>query len=106
MKTLVAIWNSIKGNPIFVTAWTLFAGALGSELTTAWTSGKFDFSLQSWQKMGEAAAVTTAIALIHLYITPKNATVQATFPPSQTVVSVPATLEPVDPKAVPTTPKE
>ncbi len=101
MNALKKFWDSIRSNPFFVTAWTLFAGALGSELTTAWTSGKFDFSLQSWQKMGEAAAMTAVIALVHLYLPQPNPTVAAVTPPSTKIEDVPAKpLEPIDPKAI------
>ena len=106
MSKLIALWNKIKSNPVFVTAWTLFAGALGKELMTAYTTHKLDFSLQSWQQMAGAAAMTAIIALIHLYIIPQNPTVAATIPPSDTVVDVPAQLEPIDPKAVATNPQK
>jgi hypothetical protein len=99
------IWlKSIRSNPIFVLAWTSFAGALGSEVMTAYTTGKLDFSLQSWQKMAESAAVTAGLALLHLYFPQPNPTVQVTFPPSTEPVQVEAKLQPVNPAAVPVPP--
>ena len=104
MNAIKQLWLKVHNNPVFVTAWTLFAGAFGSEVTTAWTSGHFDFSLQSWQKMAESAAMTAAVALVHLYIIPKNPTMAATIPPDPQVKQVPAALEPINPAAVPVPP--
>jgi hypothetical protein len=106
MNEIMAWLKSIRSNPIFVAGWTAFAGAFGSEVMTAYTTGKLDFSLQSWQKMAESAALTATLALIHLYFPQPNPTVAATFPPSKTPVDVPAQLEPVDPKAVPVNPPQ
>ena len=100
MKALIAWFKSIRGNPIFVTAWTLFAGALGKELVTTLETGKLDLSAKSFESMAAAAISTTVVALIHLYLPQPNPTVPAMFPPSKTPVEVPAQLEPIDPKAV------
>ena len=95
-------WDKIRSNPIFVAAWTAFAGALGKEILTAYTTHKLDFSLQSWQQMGGAALSTAAIALVHLYMPQPNPTVPAITPPSTEIKDVPAKpLEPIDPKAQP-----
>ena len=50
------------------------------------------------------AIVTAAVGILLFYWKTSSTTIPATFPPSQTVVNVPAKLEPIDPKAVPTTP--
>ena len=106
MSKLQAFWNTLKSNPVFVAAWTAFAGAFGKEVMTAYTTGKLDWSLQSWQQMGAAAALMAIVSLVHLYIIPANPTVPATIPPSTTVVDVPAKIEPVDPKTIPTEEKQ
>ena len=104
MNAFLAWLKSIRSNPVFVAAWTAFAGAFGSEVMTAYTTGHLDFSLQSWQKMAESAGMVAAAALIHLYFPQPNPTVPATFPPSPQVEQVAATLKPVDPAAVPVNP--
>ena len=62
-----AFWLKLTRNPFLVTAWTLFAGALGKQLCTAIQSGSFDWSLKSCEQMAAAAIGSAAIALIHLY---------------------------------------
>ena len=106
MNAIIQWIKKNASNPFFVTAWTLFAGALGKELVTTLETGKIDLTLKSFESMAAAAVSTTVIALIHLYIIPQNPTVQATIPPSKTVVDVPAQLEPIDPKAVPANPQK
>ena len=105
MKPILAWLKSIRSNPVFVLAWTSFAGAFGSELMTAYTTGKLDFSLQSWQKMAESAAMVAGAALVHLYFPQPNPKVAATFPPDPEVVKVAAQLEPINPAAKAVEPK-
>ena len=94
LKTFVA-WLKVQASkPVFVTVWTLFAGALGKEILTTIQTGHIDLSAKSIQSMVWAAIGTTFIALIHLYLPQPNPT-------------VPAQLEPVDPNpaAAPVEPK-
>ena len=102
MNAIAAWLKSVRNDPRFVTAYSLFLGALGSEIYTLSQTGHIDLSLQSVKKMVATALGATAVSLYHLYIQPPNPTVAATFPPSKTPVDVPAQLEPIDPKAVPT----
>jgi hypothetical protein len=104
MNAFIARFKSIRSNPFFVTAWTLFAGAIGKEVVTTIQTGNVDLSARSVESMLFAAGGITAVALIHLYLPQPNPTVPAMFPPSKTLVDVPAQLEPVDPKAVPILP--
>jgi hypothetical protein len=105
LKIFVAWLKAQAGKPVFVTIWTLFAGALGKEILTTIQTGRIDLSAKSIQSMVGAAVGTTVIALIHLYLPQPNPTVPATFPPSPQVEQVVATLKPVDPAAVPVEPK-
>ena len=50
------------------------------------------------------AIVSALLAILLFYWRTTATTVPATFPPSQTVVNVPAQLEPIDRKAVPAEP--
>ena len=100
MNFITKLWLKLRGNPLFVIAWTAFAGALVSQLTTDLQEGKVDFSPVQLQKMLTTAAIAAGLAILHLYTPQQNPTVPATFPPSTTKVEVPAQLEPVDPKAV------
>ena len=68
MTSFLSWFNSIKHNPVFVTAWTFFAGALGKALVSAVESGHVDFTVKNLQEMVIAALSTTAVALIHLYL--------------------------------------
>jgi len=87
---MIAFWNKLRGNPFFVTAWTLFAGALGSQLYIAQQDGHLDFTAGSWEKMLIAAAGTTAISLLHLY-TPAPGTPPVVTTTTVTTPEVPAT---------------
>lgn len=66
------LWQSLRGNPMFVTAYSLLGGAIGKELYTALQSGSFDWSLKSIQAMAVTAVSTTAVSLLHLYMTPQK----------------------------------
>jgi hypothetical protein len=101
LQWLKAMWAKVHGNPYFVTATSLFLGALGKELYTAYSTGAFDWSPASLMQMVYAAFGTMLIALYHLYIQPPNPTVPATIPPSPQVEQVAAELKPVNPAAVP-----
>lgn len=85
-----AFWGKLRGNPFFVTAWTLFAGALTSQLYIAQQDGHLDFTLGSLEKMLIAAVLTTAISLLHLY-TPKPGTPPVITTTSVTTPEIPAT---------------
>lgn len=67
MTLLKQLWLTIRGNPFFVSAWTLFAGALGEQFLRVANTGSFDWSRKGIEEMVSAAATTTIIALIHLY---------------------------------------
>ena len=68
MQFIKQLWLSLRSNPFFVTAWTLFVGALGEQFLRLANSGSFDFTAKGIEEMVTAAAMTTGIALVHLYI--------------------------------------
>ena len=70
MNFLKQLWLTLRGNPVFVSAWTAFAGAFASQLYIAQQDGHLDFSLGSWEKMAIAAAGTALLSVMHLYTPP------------------------------------
>lgn len=68
-----AFWLTIRNNPVFVTFWTAFTGALAEQFLNFADSGKMDWTLKGCEKMLIGALVTGGIALAHLYL-PKPGT--------------------------------
>ena len=67
MNFFKQLWLSIRSNPIFVAGWTAFAGALFPQLANELQSGHLDLTANGLEKMVLSAAVTAAVALLHLY---------------------------------------
>lgn len=88
-KFLGNVWIKVRNNPFFVTAWTLFMGALGEQFLRLANSGSFDWSRKGIEEMVSAAAMTTAVALTHLYL-PKPTTPAQSPNGSSTVKSAAA----------------
>ncbi len=103
MNFIKSLWLSIKSNPIFVAASSAFVGAAVSAIQDELASGKIDWTRAGLNKLFGYAITAGIASLVHLYRPQPNPTVPAVIPPSTQVVEVPAKLEPVDPKAIPTT---
>jgi hypothetical protein len=104
MNKLVAFWNAIKSNPVFVAVSSAAVGAIVSGVQDEMASGKLDWSRGGINKLTGYAVTAAIAALVHLYRPQPNPTVPATIPPSTAVVEVPAKLEPIDSAAVPVPP--
>jgi len=102
MNKLQEFWNAIKSNPVFVAVSSAAVGAIVSGIQDEMASGKIDWTRGGINKLTGYAVTAAIAALVHLYRPNPNPTMPATLPPSTAVVEVPAKLEPIDPKAVPT----
>lgn len=122
IEQLQALWAKHHNDPVFVTATSLFLGALAKEIYTALQTGGVDLSVTSLKQMAAAAIGTTAVALYHLYIVPRNPTLAAAIRTSPVAIcstcgeggtatgsialssqveQVATELKPIDPAAVP-----
>jgi hypothetical protein len=99
VNKLKLFWDSIRSNPYFVAFEGGATGALGNYLYDAATTQHLDFSRAGFQKLA-ACAITGGITAVRLLYRPQPVpTVVATIPPSKQIEDVPASLEPLDPKA-------
>lgn len=73
MNAIKQIWLSIRGNPVFVTVWTAFTGALAEQFLRMANTGSFDWSQKGLEEMFTASAIVALTSLAHLY-TPKPGT--------------------------------
>jgi hypothetical protein len=64
---LVKVWNKIKSNPVFVTAYSAAAGALVSAIQDELASGKIDWSRGGINKLTGYAVTAAVAAVVHLY---------------------------------------
>jgi len=95
------LWQKIYSNPVFVTVWTAFAGALAEQFLRLANSGSFDWTRKGLEEMVSGAAVVALTALAHLYIQPPGQPqMLGTTPPGTDVHEIPATLQPASPQDV------
>ena len=77
MNFLKQVGLSVRSNPFFVSAYSIFVGALATQIQSDCSSGHLDWSLSGWEHMVEAAASLTIWTLVHIYLpapgTPPNA---------------------------------
>lgn len=65
---LASAWVKLRSKPWFVSAYSLFGGALAVQIQSMLSSGKVDWTLQGWAHTIGGALLATAYALAHLYL--------------------------------------
>lgn len=78
MNFLRQLWLSVRSNPIFVSAYSIFFGALATQIQSAHASGHLDWSVAGWEHMASVSALITAWTLAHLYAPAPGATPNGT----------------------------
>ena len=74
MNPLKQLWLTLRSNPVFVAAWTAFAGALVPQIEAELSTGKLDWTAAGAQHMLATAGVTAALSVLHLYFPAPGAT--------------------------------
>ncbi len=78
MNFLKQLWLSVRSNPFFVSVYTVFMGALATQIQSEYASGHLDWSMAGWERMASAAGLLTVWTLAHLYAPAPGATPNAT----------------------------
>ena len=67
MAFLLAVWKSIRSNPVFVTVSSAVVGAIVSGIQDELASGRIDWTRAGINKLAGYAITAAIAALVHLY---------------------------------------